>query len=300
MKRLLGRIVLIAGGLVATLVLLLVGMVVIDGLLGPGRLDAITNTRIGNPRGPEVRAFVARPAAPGKYPAVIMLHEFWGLTPEMIGKARALADEGYVVIAPDVYRGSATGLVPRAIFQVISNPPAQIDIDLDAVFAWASSQPDVRADRVGIMGFCAGGANSLRYSLGNGKLAATIVLYGQVVTDPQRLKSLSGSVLGIFGEADTSIPLEGVRAFERGLRTAGVPSKVTIYPGQPHAFVGSIEEIRKGGPSGQAWAEIVAFFKATLKADTPPVRNTTPSQIADAFDWGYWLQVALLHAGHTH
>ena len=106
MKRLLGRIALIAGGLVATLVLLLVGMVVIDGLLGPGRLDAITNTRIGNPRGPEVRAFVARPAAPGKYPAVIMLHEFWGRTPEMIGKARALADEGYVVIAPNV-RGSS-------------------------------------------------------------------------------------------------------------------------------------------------------------------------------------------------
>lgn len=300
MKRILGRIALIAGGLVAALILLLAGMVLIDGLFGPARLDAITNTRIVNPRGPEVRAFVARPAAPGKYPAVIMLHEFWGLTPEMIGKARALAEEGYIVIAPDVYRGSATSLVPRAIFQVISNPAAQIDADLDAVFAWAGSQPDVRAERIGIMGFCAGGANSLRYSLGNGKLAATIVLYGQVVTDPQRLKSLSGSVLGIFGEADTSIPLEGVRAFERGLKTAGVPSRVSIYPGQPHAFVGSIEEIRKGGPSGQAWAEITSFFKATLMADTPPVRNTAPSQIADAFDWGYWLQVALLHAGHTH
>ncbi len=58
------------------------------------------------------------------------------------------------------------------------------------------------------------------------------------------------------------------------LKAAGVPSKISIYPGQPHAFVGSIEEIRKGGPSGQAWAEITTFFRATLKADTPPVRNT--------------------------
>jgi carboxymethylenebutenolidase len=299
MKRILGRIALIAGGLIAALIVLLVGMVLVDGFFGPGRLDTITNARIANPRGPEVRAFVARPAAPGKYPAVIMLHEFWGLTPEMTGKARALAEEGYIVIAPDVYRGSATSLVPRAIFQVISNPAAQIDTDLDAVYAWVASQPDVKADRVGIMGFCAGGANSLRYSLSNGRLAATIILYGQVVTDPARLKSLSGSVLGIFGEADTSIPLDGVRAFERGLKTAGIPSKVSIYPGQPHAFVGSIEEIRKGGPSGQAWSEITAFFKATLQSDAPPTRNTAPTQIADAFDLGYWLQVALLHSGHT-
>ncbi len=76
MKRKLGRIALIAGGIVAALILLLVGTVLVDGLFGPGRLDAITNLRIPNPRGPEVRAYVARPTVPGKYPAVIMLHEF--------------------------------------------------------------------------------------------------------------------------------------------------------------------------------------------------------------------------------
>ncbi len=300
MPKKIGRLLLILVGLIAIVVAGVAALVAIDGLSGPARLDAITNTRITNARGPEIRAFVARPAKAGTFPAVIMLHEFWGLTKEMTAKAQALADEGYVVIAPDVYRGSATSLVPRAIFQVASNPGSQIDADLETVFSWLAAQPGVKPDRIGIMGFCAGGANSLRYSLTNPRLAATVLFYGQVIIDPARLKALSGPVLGIFGEADTSIPLDGVRAFEAGLKTAGVPAQVTIYPGQPHAFMGSIEQIRQGGPQGKAWTELTTFLKASLQGDAPIKRNTAPAYLADAVDWAYWFQVALAHAAHSH
>lgn len=300
MLKILRRALIALSVVLLALIGILGSVIAIDGASSTARLDAVANTRIANPRGPEIRAFVARPSTPGAYPAVIMLHEFWGLTSEVAGKAQALADEGYIVVAPDVYRGSSATTVPRAILQVAGNPGSQIDTDLDATFAWLVAQPGVRADRIGVMGFCAGGANALRYSLGSSRLAATVVFYGQLVTDPTRLKALPGPVLGIFGEADTSIPLDTVRAFERGLKTAGVPAQISVYPGQPHAFLGSIDDIRRGGPQGQAWAELVSFLKDALQGDGPLRRNSLPEHVADGFDALYWLRVALLHAGHAH
>lgn len=83
-------------------------LVLVDTLLSHGRLDALTNMRIPNPNGPEICAYVARPGAPGPHPTVIMIHEFWGLKPEILGKADALAQEGYIVVAPDLFRGITT------------------------------------------------------------------------------------------------------------------------------------------------------------------------------------------------
>lgn len=269
--RLLRKIVLWALGSVAALAVLLAASVVVDGLIGGGRLDALTNIRIANANGPSVRAYVARPSTPGPHPAVIMIHEFWGLRPDMIGKAEALAQAGYVVVAPDVFRGSSTGWVPRAIYQVISTPAAQVDADLDAVFDWLAAQGDVQPDKIAIMGFCFGGGTALRYSTHNPRLAATAMFYGAVITDPARLSALPGPVLGIFGGADNSIPVAEVRALEAALDQAGVPNQISIYDGQPHAFVKSIDEIRQGGPQQQAWDELLAFLRQSLQpaARTP-------------------------------
>ena len=281
---------------IVALAALVAGVIVIDGLISRSQLDAATNTRIPNSGGgPDIRAYVARPSIPGPHPAAIMIHEFWGMNSEIAGKAQALAEEGYVVIAPDLFRGSTANWVPRAIYQVVSNPQEQLLADLDAVFAWLSSQPDVKPDRVAIMGFCFGGRTSLRYSLSNNKLAGTIVLYGSPVTDPNQLKSLSGPVLGIFGGADNSIPISEVKAFEAALNEAGVPNKISIYENQPHAFVKSIEEIRQGGVQGQAWGEVLAFLKETLQEDSSLRRNVAPTFASDTMDWGYWLMVAYEH-----
>jgi carboxymethylenebutenolidase len=253
----------------------LAGSIAVDGLIGQNRLDALVNTSIANPNGPEVRAFVARPSTPGPHPAVIMIHEWWGLKPEIVGKAEALAQEGYVVIAPDTFRGSTTGWIPRAIYQVTTTPAEQVDGDLEAVFDWLSAQPDVQADRIAIMGFCYGGGASLRYSLSNDQLAATAVFYGSTIADAERLRVLSGPVLGVFGSADNAIPVSEVQAFEAALDQAGVPNQVTIYEGQPHAFVKSIEEIRQGGPQQEAWNELLDFLRQNLQAQasTPPAQD---------------------------
>lgn len=289
---------------VAALAALLVGSVVVDRALSGGRLQAVTNVEIPNASGPVIRAYVARPAAPGPHPAVIMIHEFYGLNADIRAKADLLAEEGYVVVAPDMFRGTTTSWIPSAIYQVVSTPPEQITADVEAVYQWLGGQPEVRADRIGILGFCFGGRTSLQYSLRQPGLAATVVLYGQVTGDVEALRAISGPVLGIFGGADQSIPLEEVRAFETGLAAAGVPHQISVYDGEPHAFVTSVEAIRAGGAPGRAWAELTTFLRAALHGEATARRPTTPAHGMLANDWGYWLLLAYEHTlgsgAHSH
>lgn len=294
------RILIGLGVLIGVIVVLLVGAVGMDGLLTANRLDTLTNARIPNANGPEIRAYVARPSTPGPHPAVIMIHEFWGLTQAIQHKADLLAQEGYVVIAPDMFRGSTANWVPRAIYQVVSTPVTQINADAEAVFNWLATQPEVQADRIAIMGFCFGGRTALQYSLQQPNLAATVIFYGSLETEPEKLKALPGPVLGIFGEADSSIPLEEVRAFENGLQAAGVPHQISIYPGQPHAFVQSVEGIQAGGAQGQAWAELTAFLREALQSESSSRRLVTPIVANEPVSWNYLWALAWLHAEHTH
>lgn len=286
--------------LVVGLVVLLVGSVGIDYVLGMSRLDEVTNTRIPGQNGmPEVRAFVARPSGNGPFPAVIMIHEFFGVNESIIGKAKGLAEEGYVVIAPDTFRGSTTDWIPRAIYQVITTPSSQVNQDLDTVFDWLSTQPDVLPDHIAVMGFCYGGRASLTFSLHNPNIAATAIFYGSPETDPQVLKSLPGPILGIFGGADASIPLEEVRAFEKGLSSAGVKNQVTVYEGQPHAFVTDMESIRKGGAQGQAWAQLLDFLQSNLKKGNTGKPGIEIVDYIQPVDWRYYFMLAYEHTFGT-
>lgn len=293
------RILLIALGVLGALIVILLLSIPVAGIGSAERLAAVTNTTIpGAGGGPDVRAYVARPQGNGPFPAVIMIHEFFGLNESIVGKAEGLAAEGYLVIAPDTFRGSTTTWIPRAIYQVITNRPEQVNTDLDSVFAWLAAQPDVARDKIGVAGFCYGGRASLLYSLHNPGIAATVVFYGSAETDPEVLKNLPGPVLGIFGGADASIPIEEVQAFERGLQAAGIPHEITIYEGQPHAFVTDIESIRAGGVQGQAWAQMLRFLDANLKNGGSSGRGQ-PLAYDGGFPLGYYARLVFEHAFGT-
>jgi len=299
------RVLLVLLGLLAALIVLLVGSVLVDAALGGGRVAAVTNTTIPGQGGPDVRAYVAQPAGAGPFPVVIMIHEFYGLNQSIVGKADGLAEQGYLVIAPDTFRGSTTAWIPRAIYQVITTRPEQVNQDLDAVFAWAAAQPEADPARVGVLGFCYGGRASLVYSLHNPRLAATVVFYGSPETDPNVLKALPGPVLGIFGEADQSIPLEQVRAFEAGLNQAGIPNQITVYGGQPHAFVHDMAGVRAGGAQGQAWAEMLAFLDQHLKnGGASSSSGRVQPAYQEPFPWAYYAMLVYEHAfgsgSHMH
>ncbi len=257
-------IILVLVGLLLAFVVFLAGSVIVDALIGGSRVEQLTNTEIAGPDGQMIRAYVARPDAPGTYPGVVMIHEFFGLRQDIVEKAEALADEGYVVVAPDTYRGKTTGWIPRAIFLRITTRMEQVVGDLDATFDWLAGQSDVDPERIAVMGFCYGGDAALQYSLAHAKPAATGIFYGSLVTDPAQLSRLPGPVLGIFGAEDASIPLGEVEAFQIGLNAAGIPNQITVYPGVGHAFVGGIDEIRAGGAPGEAWAEFLAWLQTTI------------------------------------
>jgi carboxymethylenebutenolidase len=286
-------------------VLFLVGSVLVDAAVGGNRIDAVTNTTIPGVNGaPDVRAYVAKPQGEGPFPTVIMIHEFFGLNESIVGKADLLAEEGYLVIAPDTFRGSTTAWVPRAIYQVISTKSEDVNADLDSVYAWLGSQPDVDSSRTAIVGFCYGGRTSLTYSLHNNQLAATVIFYGSPETDAATLQKLPGPVLGIFGGADQSIPVEEVDAFDAALTEAGVPHEITIYEGQPHAFVEDVEGIQAGGAQGEAWSQMLAFLDANLKNKSMLASAPAMNDYRAPFAWKYYAMLVYEHAfgtaSHVH
>ena len=303
--KLLKRVLLGILTLIIACIVFLIGSIVVDSAMGANRLEDIANVTVpGVDGGPDVRAYVAKPEGEGPFPTVIMIHEFWGLNDSIVSKADLLAEEGYLVIAPDTFRGSTTGWVPGAIYQVISARPENINTDLDSVYAWLESQPDVDPNRIAIAGFCYGGRTSLAYSLHNNRLAATVMFYGSPETDPAILKTLPGPVLGIFGGADQTIPVSQVNAFEAALTEAGIPHEIKIYDGQPHAFVQDAEGIKAGGAQGEAWDQMLAFLDANLKSKSTRESELTFSDYRALFAWKYYAMLVYEHtfgtASHAH
>jgi carboxymethylenebutenolidase len=290
---------------IALLAVFLVASVLVDNILGANRLDRLANTNIPNGDQPAIRAYVAYPRTEGPHPAVIMFHEFWGLNEDIIGRADELAKEGYIVVAPSMFRGKTSNWIPSAIYQTASTPQSQMFSDLDSVFTWLSSQPDVRPDRIAILGFCFGGGTSLRYSLTNNRLAATVVFYGPPVTDASQLRSLPGPLLGIYAGRDVSISESDIHAFQSALNEAGIENQISIYTDQIHSFV-TLDGIRNGGEPLRAWNEALAFLKQTLQAEESSKREVAPARMAESTNWDYLLSIAYEHTmlalsgGHSH
>jgi carboxymethylenebutenolidase len=197
-----------------------------------------------------------------------MVHEWWGLNSEITEMADRLAAEGYVVLAPDTYRGQTTSQIPRALFLRLTTPADRVDGDMQAAFDYLAALDTVNANQVGVMGFCYGGGVALRHGVSNPAVRATVNLYGDTIDDPAAFGALlapdAGPVLGIFGAQDQQIPVTRVRAFEAALNAAGIASTVTIYDGVGHAFVNPAS-VEAGGAAAEAWAQILAFLDGALR-----------------------------------
>lgn len=217
--------------------------------------------------GTRIDAYLALPDGSGPFPAVLMIHEWWGLNQDVVIMAKALSEHGYAVLAADALRGELATTVPQAISLNRSTPDDQIFSDLDAALAYLRAHEAVDSGRVATMGFCFGGRQSMHLGIRAEGLAGVVTLYGSgLVTDPDELGNMAANapVLGIFGEDDSSIPLDEVRAFEDALETVGAEHTVTVYPDVGHAFVKS-STYRNDGAAGEAWNEVVAFLDRVLE-----------------------------------
>jgi len=213
-----------------------------------------------------VKGMLYTPKGNGPFPAIIVIHEWWGLNDWVKEQAAKLADEGYVALAVDLYRGKVASNPDEAHQLMRGVPEDRSQRDLKAAFDYLASQKNVKADRIGSIGWCMGGGYSLDVALLEPKLAATVINYGHLATEPESLKKINASILGNFGGQDQGIPPADVRAFEDALKKLGKKPDIKIYPDAGHAFE---NPNNKGGyratDAADAWKRTVAFLDSSLK-----------------------------------
>ena len=210
--------------------------------------------------------YLAQPKAEGAYPAVIMIHEFWGLNDNIKYMAGLLAQEGYVVLAVDLYGEVAeTSDRARELATATRGNQEKATANMKKAVAYLRTLPNVNSEKIASMGWCFGGGQSLQLALSGEKVAATVIYYGNLVNDTQQLSAISWPVLGIFGAEDTGIPVSSVEAFKQSLNELGVTNEIHIYPGVGHAFANPSGARYAPAETKDAWEKTVLFLNKNLR-----------------------------------
>jgi len=202
----------------------------------------------------------------GVYPAVVVMHEWWGLNDNIKDMARSLAAEGYVVLAVDLFNGKVAKNATEAgqLTSKVRNNQDEGIKNMKAAVEFLKNQNNVDKEKIASMGWCFGGGMSLQLAL-NEKLAATIIYYGQLETNATKLSVIKWPVLGIFGEKDTSITVESVKKFEAALKEANVQNEIYIYPSVGHAFANPSGANYAPEQTKDAWEKTLDFLNRNLK-----------------------------------
>lgn len=215
-------------------------------------------------------AFVAVPEGKGPFPVVIVIQEWWGLNQWIKDNSVRLANQGYVAIAPDLYRGKVTGDFKEAGMLMKGLPRDRALRDLKGAVDYAASLPNVDKSKIGVIGWCMGGMYSIDLAVADPRVKASVICYGRVPGKADAVKDLKAAVLGIFGEEDKGIPPTSVKTFEMALNEAGKSvEKIHLYPAG-HGFMREKNGENpnpeyRAEPAKDAWKQIEAFFAKTLK-----------------------------------
>jgi len=181
-----------------------------------------------------VSAYLALPDGAGK--AIIVIHEWWGLNDWVKDQAQKYAAQGYVALAVDLYRGKVATNQDEAHILMRGLPDDRGIRDLEAAFAYLSSRPDVNANKIGSIGWCMGGSWSIKLAVDQPKLAACVVNYGWLPSEPALVAKIKAPMQGNFGADDQGIPAKDVKAFEAAMKADGKVTDIKIYDGAGHAF----------------------------------------------------------------
>jgi carboxymethylenebutenolidase len=194
-------------------------------------------------------------------PALIVIHEWWGLNDNMKAMADRLAGQGYMVLAVDLFGGSVAGSPAQArelMLHVVENPNEGRENIRQAYqfLAEAASAP-----RVGVIGWCFGGGWALTAALElPTELSAAVIYYGQVTDDQDKLRTLQTPILGHFGANDTGIPIASVEQFRDILESLRKDYTIEIYPGVGHAFANPTGQNYNAAAADKAWKMTLEFL----------------------------------------
>jgi len=213
-----------------------------------------------------VQGVLYTPAGKGRLPAIIVIHEWWGLNDWVKDEASKLADQGYEALAIDLYRGKVATTADMAHELMRGVPEDRAKRDLHAAFEFLQSQPNVEKDRIGAIGWCMGGGYSLDVALQEPTLAADVINYGHLATDPEALKKINAPILGLFGGQDRGITPDDVHKFEAAMKQAGKRIDVKIYDDAGHAFENpNNKDGYRADDTADAWKRTVSFLAENLK-----------------------------------
>ena len=213
-----------------------------------------------------VRGILYTPEGKGPFPGIVVIHEWWGLNDWVKEQASKLAGEGYAALAIDLYRGKVATTPDEAHEIMRGVPEDRAKRDLKAAFQFLASQPNVKPDRIGAIGWCMGGGYALDLALEEPKLAVDVINYGHLATDPAALSKINAPILGLFGALDRGIPPADVKKFGEALDKLGKKADITIYPDAGHGFENpNNKEGYRAAAAADAWNKTVNFLTRTLK-----------------------------------
>jgi carboxymethylenebutenolidase len=198
-------------------------------------------------------------------PAIIVIHEWWGLNDNVRAMADRLAGEGYIVFAVDLYSGEVADSVAGArqlMLSVVENPDRASE-NIRKAYDFVNTTAG--APKVGSLGWCFGGGWSLNTAmLFPNELDAAVIYYGQVTDDEDRLRPINVPMLGLFGADDTGISVESVQQFEAALERLHKDYEIQIYPGAGHAFANPTGRNYNAEVAEDAWRRTLDFFGHNL------------------------------------
>ncbi len=206
--------------------------------------------------------FLARPDSAESFPGVVMIHEWWGLNENMKETATKLASHGYVVLAVDLFNGDVAVDAQKATQMVSGFEQEQGTANMNSAVNYLQTNHNI--GKVGSIGWCFGGGQSLNLALNNEDMDASVIYYGRLVTEPEALSKIQWPVLGIFAELDKGIPVKQVKEFENSLNELGISNEIHIYPGVDHAFANPTGERYAPAETDDAWQKTLRFLKENL------------------------------------
>jgi carboxymethylenebutenolidase len=213
-----------------------------------------------------ISGFLATPEKPGRYPGLIVVHEWWGLNDWVKEQTVKLASQGFVALAVDLYRGKVAADASEAHELSRGLPDDRAIVDLMAGIVYLTTRNDVEHGRIGTIGWCMGGGYAVQLAMHVPRLGACVVNYGALPTDPNDLQNIGAPFLGNFGADDHGITPADVQAFQKSMETLSRQVDIKIYDGAGHGFENpNNKDGYRPQAAEDAWNRTIAFLNKSLR-----------------------------------
>lgn len=213
-----------------------------------------------------VNGFLAEPEKAGRYPGLIVIHDWWGLTDWVKQQTANLADQGFVALAVDLYGGKVAGSTDEAAQLSGALKDNDVVLKLMSGIIYLTTQNDVEHDRIGAVGWSMGGYYTLRLAMAVPRLGACVDNYGSLPTDPNEMETIGAAVLGNFGADDHGVTPGDVDSFKKTMKNLNRIVDLKVYDGAGHSFENPNDAGAYRAEAAQdAWNRTVAFLNKSLK-----------------------------------